>query len=102
MLGGIPAQMLSHAVHTAARVGEHGHVGIVNIEAERAQPAVQLGAIGGGQHAIVAERDDIAAERHGAPEVDGQDLDSFRFEPRDDFWIRGIKTDRGKLVGKHA
>src|SRR6476620_3968156 len=61
---GVAPQRLAHAVHAAARQLVLAHVRVVDLEAQRPQPGVQLRRRRRGQDAVVAQRDHVAAQAH--------------------------------------
>ncbi len=68
---GVAFERLAHAVDRAAPVADHGHVRVVYGQALGAAGSGQVLARGGHEHALPAERHDIAAHLHGVAVRDG-------------------------------
>src|ERR1700722_10641941 len=71
----ISPQRLTHAVHRAAAVADHRHIGRVDREAFRAAGGDQVLARGRHQHALLAQRNDVAPQLHGIAVGNGDGAD---------------------------
>src|SRR4051812_42475608 len=101
-LGSLAAQWLAHAMNAAAGLDVHRHVWIIDLETGGAHLAIEV--LGGERRKdpILAERDDIAAERHGLLEARRDDLDLLRLQPLNDVVLGGLQTYRGAMLVEHA
>ena len=89
-------------MNAAPGLEEHRHLGIVDREAAGLELGDQLGRLGRGDHAILAESHDVAAQGHGFFEGNRHNLDALAGEPVDDVGLGGVEADGRALLGQHA
>ena len=89
-------------MNATAGLGEHGHVGVIDLEARRPHLAVQVARAEGRQHPVIAQRHHVAAERHRLLEARRDDLDLLRLQPLDDVVLGRLEADRGAMLVEHA
>ena len=101
--GRIAPERLAHAVDAAA-----GAAGTGSCRGRRpSKPSARSFAFrsvdeADGEHAVVAERDHVAAEAHRVAEAHRHDLDPSAAQPVDDLRLGGVEADGGELLGQHA
>ena len=98
----IPSQRLAHAVHRAAAVADHRHVGIVDRKTFRAAGGNEILAGGGHQHALLAQGHHVGAQLHGVAVGNGYGADPLRPQPVHEFRFHRLHADHGQALGKHA
>src|ERR1700733_3186088 len=98
----IAPQRLAHAMHRAAAVAYHGHVGIVDSEPFCAAGCDQILARGRHQHAFIAESDDVRAHLHGVAVGNGHGADPLRAQPLDELRLDRFHAYNREAFGDHA
>lgn len=89
-------------MYAATGVQKHGHIRIIDLEPVGTQFGNQVLAGLGRKHPFIAQRNHVAAQRHGVFEADRDDFDLLAFEPVDDVIGRCVQTHGGQLRCNHA
>src|ERR1700722_3552345 len=98
----ISPQRLTHAVQPTAAVADHRHIGRVDGETFRTAGGDEILARGRHQHALLAQRDDVAAQLHGIAVGNGDGADALRAQPIDELGFHRFDAYDRQTFGDHA